>query len=99
PALRLEQKGVELFLTRLRIDDISKLYRVDRFDIEENTGGYQRSLDDSRAKQVNRYIREERPGTLPAAVVMNCRDADGLIFEETENGAGKLKIKSKLWLV
>src|SRR5437867_2604771 len=99
PALKLVQNGVELYLTRLRINDISRLYKVDRFDIEGNAGGYQRSLDDSRARHVKRYIMEERPGTLPAAVVMNCRDAEGLEFKEGRNGVGKLKIRSPLWLV
>ena len=72
PALKLVQRGVEFFVTKLPISVISKLYRVDRFDTEENVGGYQRSLDDSRARQVQRYVQEEHPGTLPAAVVMNC---------------------------
>lgn len=99
PALKLVQNDIELFLTRLRINEISRLYKVDRFDIENNTGGYQRSLDDSRARHVKRYILEERPGTLPAAVVMNCRDAEGLEFKEGRNGVGKLKIRSTLWLV
>ncbi|HEV2119959.1 MAG TPA: DGQHR domain-containing protein, partial [Candidatus Bathyarchaeia archaeon] len=58
-----------------------------------------RSLDDSRARQVRKYVQDERPGTLPAAVVMNCRKPDGLSFTETEGGAGRLRIKSKLWLV
>src|SRR5437867_7273787 len=99
PALKLIQKGVDLYLTRLRIDDISKLYQVDRFDIEENVGGYQRSLDDARARQVKKYVQEERPGTLPAALVMNCRDPKGLLFKEIRDGVGKLSIKSNLWLV
>jgi DGQHR domain-containing protein len=99
PALKLVQHGVELYLTKLRISDISRIYQVDRFDIEENVGGYQRRLDDSRARQVRRYVQEEHPGTLPAAVVMNCRDRDGLVFRKTRDGVGNLRIKSKLWLV
>jgi DGQHR domain-containing protein len=93
------QKGLELYLTRLRVNEISKLYKVDRFDIEENVGGYQRSLDDSRARQVKKYVQEERPGTLPAALIMNCRDPEGLLFKEIGDGVGKLSIKSNLWLV
>ncbi len=99
PAMKVVQNGVELYLTRLPINDISKLYLVDRFDIEENTGGYQRSLDDARARQVRHYVQNERPGTLPAAVVMNCRDNQGLVFKETHDGMGSLTIRSKLWLV
>jgi DGQHR domain-containing protein len=30
---------------------------------------------------------------------MNCRDANGLVYEETQGGIGNLKIKSRLWLV
>src|SRR6266566_3256858 len=99
PALKLVQRGVEFFVTRLSIEDISKLYRVDRFDTEENVRGYQRSLDDSRARQVQRYVQEERPGTLPAAIVMNCRGPHGLQFIESSHGVGRLRIKGKLWLV
>ncbi len=99
PALRLVQRGVEFFVTRLSIGVISKLYRVDRFDTQENIGGYQRSLDDSRARQVQRYVQDERPGTLPAAVVMNCRGSRGLQFMESSDGIGRLTITGKLWLV
>jgi DGQHR domain-containing protein len=99
PALRLVQRGVEFFVTTLSIGVISKLYRVDRFDTQENVGGYQRSLDDSRARQVQRYVQMERPGTLPAAVVMNCRGSRGLQFTETGDGVGRLRISGKLWLV
>src|SRR2546427_6254925 len=99
PALRLVQRGVEFFVTKLSIDVISKLYRVDRFDTQENVRGYQRSLDDSRARQVQHYVLDERPGTLPAAVVMNCRGSRALQFTGTEDGVGRLRISGKLWLV
>src|SRR2546428_10105171 len=99
PALKLVQNGVELYLTRLRINDISRLYKVDRFDIEGNAGGDQRALDDSRGRHVKRYIMEERPGKLPAAVVMNCKDAEGMEFKEGRSGVGKLKIPSTLRLL
>ncbi len=99
PALRIVQRGVEFFVTRLSIDVISKLYHVDRFDTQENVRGYQRSLDNFRARQVQRYVQDERPGTLPAAVVMNCRGSRGLQFTESADGIGRLSISGKLWLV
>jgi len=99
PAFRITQRGVDLYLTRLSVSDLAKVYEVDRFEINQNPQGYQRTLDESRARQVKRYVQEERPGTLPTAVVFNCREPQGLSFDQGEDGFGKLTIKSKLWLV
>jgi DGQHR domain-containing protein len=99
PALRIEQRETELFITRLTLSEINSLYDIDRFDVSDNPQGYQRALDDSRARQVKHYVQKEQPGTLPAAVVFNCRDPKGLEFKESPKGIGRLSIMSRLWLV
>src|SRR3989442_13458083 len=98
PALRIEQRETELFITRLTLSEINSFYDIDRFDVSDNPHGYQRALDDSRARQVKHYVQKEHPGTLPAAIVFNCREPNGLVFKENPRGMGTLSITGRLWL-
>jgi DGQHR domain-containing protein len=99
PAFHVVQNGIDMYLAALTVSDLSKIYDIDRFELNNNPEGYQRSLDEQRARQAKRYVQEERPGTLPTAIVLNCRQAEGLSFEAKDSGIGKLTIHNKLWLV
>lgn len=76
PAVKIEQDGKDLFLTRFTVADISipGFYRVEELVVGEKgeeDEGYQRALDERRAKKMADYIREvEKETFIPTSLFL-----------------------------
>ena len=74
PALRIEQKGVAMFVTALPLGELRKHIKVDYWR-PDNEEGYQRPLVDRRLAEVAKYITAEE-GVLPTSILVCVRDDD-----------------------
>ena len=84
PALRIDQKGVAMFITALPLGELRKHIKVDYWG-PDNDEGYQRPLVDRRLSDVAKYVNEEE-GVLPTSILVCVRDGDSdqPTFEVTE---------------
>lgn len=106
PALRINQKGVTLYVTALPLDLLSKLARVDRWT-PSNPEGYQRPLADRRLAEIAKYITDEQ-GVLPTSVLLCARSDDPVrvtfsagssVDGYATNGTLRLPPGAVLWVV
>lgn len=74
PALRIEQKGVTLYVTAISYGELRKYAKVDYWR-PDNTEGYQRPLVDRRLAEVSKYVQQEQ-GVLPTSILLCARDED-----------------------
>ena len=74
PALKIEQKGVTMFVTALPLGELRKHAKVDYWR-PDNEEGYQRPLVDRRLAEVAKYVTAEQ-GVLPTSILACVRDND-----------------------
>lgn len=102
-ALRLEQSGNTLYVTRMRAGDIVRISHVDYWvpGKPDNKQGYQREPRQSRLRRTAKFLMGKLYPTtlLPTAVVLNARGR--LHFENEKDGVGTLTLREneKLWIV
>ena len=106
PALKIEQKGVAIFVTALPLGELRKHMRVDYWG-PDNDEGYQRPLVDRRLSEVAKYVNEEE-GVLPTSILVCVRhdDSNQPTFEASQASgdfaqSGTLNIPecATLWMV
>jgi DGQHR domain-containing protein len=106
PALKINQKGIEIFVTALPFRDLRGHVKVDYWT-PDNEEGYQRPLVDRRLAEVARFVLQDE-GVLPTSILLCVRqeDLEGVRFErlhvDGESAAvGNLVIPDglTLWIV
>ena len=96
-AIKLCQKGVDMYVAKMRVTDILNLYELDKFK-EEDLEGYQRERYEERTVQLVEYIEKSPLAVMPALLV-GLRETR---FEALSNDVGTLKINRKkgiIWLI
>ncbi len=80
-AFNLSRNGVGFFLTAMDAKTLFQLSRVER--ISENAEeGFQRQLDESRAKKISNYLKDK---IIPGAIILSARDNDSFSFNDGTN--------------
>ena len=106
PALRIEQRGVAMFVTALPLEELRKHITVDYW-CPDNEDGYQRPLIERRLAEVAKYVTEEQ-GVLPTSILMCIRhlDTDTPTYELKESlerfmdwGTLSIPESAALWVI
>jgi len=96
-AIKLCQKGVDMYVAKMRVGDILDLYELDSFK-EDELEGYQRERYEERMAQIVEYI-EKSPLAIMPAILVGLRETK---FEVSNKDIGILKINRKkgvLWII
>jgi DGQHR domain-containing protein len=96
-SIRLVQKGIEMYVGKMKVEDILNLYELDKFK-EEELEGYQRERYEERTSELVGYI-EKSPLAVMPAILVGLRETD---FYPVKGDLGVLKIKRKkgaLWII
>lgn len=96
-AIRLVQKEIEMYIGKMKVNDILELYELDRFK-EEELEGYQRELYEERTSELVQYLAKCPLAIMPALLV-SLREVD---FEPKNGDYGVLKIlrkKGSIWMI
>lgn len=96
-AIKLSQKGVDMYVGKMRVIDILNLYELDKFK-EEELDGYQRDRYEERTVQLVEYIEKSPLAVMPALLV-GLRETH---FDLIQNDLGILKIyrkKGAIWII
>jgi DGQHR domain-containing protein len=70
-ALKIKQKGVDIYITAMRIGDFADTHQIDRWS-KDKQSGYQRALADNRIASAMKYLLLE-DGIYPTSVLLNVR--------------------------
>jgi DGQHR domain-containing protein len=104
PAIRFYQKGVPMYLTALRIDDLD-LCSIDRYDPQKiaKWKGYQRGLNEEKIRNLAKYL-ERDDGILPVPGLLNVREKGALQFSDgpsrkPTHGVLTISDYTPLWVV
>jgi DGQHR domain-containing protein len=96
-AIKLCQKGVDMYIGKMRVTDILDLYELDKFK-EEALEGYQRERYEERTAQLIEYIEKSPLAVMPALLV-GLRETS---FEILKDDIGILTVNRKkgaLWII
>lgn len=96
-AIRLVQKEIEMYVGKMKVNDILKLYELDKFK-EEELEGYQRERYEERTSQLVEYLEKSPLAVMPALLV-SLRKTN---FLSQEGDLGTLRIDRKrgsLWII
>jgi len=98
--IRLHQKGVTMYVGKMRAEDLHPLWEIDKFRVED-LDGYQRKLYEERTKEVLEYLINCQVPVLPA-VLVSLRT--GAAFKPRYEGSdlGVLEIpyeKGAIWVI
>lgn len=96
-AIRLVQKNIEMYVGKMKVNDILSLYELDKFK-EEELEGYQRERYEERTSQLVEYL-EKSPLAVMPAVLVGLRKTD---FTSLDGDLGVLRIdrkKGSLWII
>jgi DGQHR domain-containing protein len=96
-AIKLVQKGIQMYVGKMKVNDILSLYELDKFK-EEELEGYQRERYEERTSELVGYI-EKSPLAVMPAILAGLRET---AFRSIEGDLGVLKIKRKkgaLWII
>lgn len=96
-AIKLVQKGIEMYVGKMKVNDILSLYELDKFK-EEELEGYQRERYEERTSELVGYI-EKSPLAVMPAILVGLRETN---FVPVEGDLGILKIERKkgaLWII
>ena len=96
-AIKLSQKGTEMFIGKMKVSDILSLYELDKFK-EEELEGYQRDLYEERTSELVEYLSECPLAIMPALLV-SLREVE---FDSKDGDSGFLKIprrKGAIWII
>jgi DGQHR domain-containing protein len=95
--IKLAQKEIEMYVGKMKVNDILGLYELDKFR-EEELEGYQREQYEERTSQLVEYL-ERCPLAIMPALLVSLRKAD---FESQNGDFGVLRIvkrKGSLWII
>lgn len=96
-AIRLVQKNIEMYIGKMKVNDILTLYELDKFK-EEELEGYQRERYEERTTQLVDYL-EKSPLAVMPAILVGLRKTN---FVDLNDDIGKLIIERKkgsLWII
>jgi DGQHR domain-containing protein len=96
-AIRFVQKEIEMYVGKMRVNDILSLYELDKFK-EEELEGYQRERYEERTSQLVEYLEKSPLAVMPALLV-SLRKTN---FASLDGDLGVLKIarkKGSLWII
>lgn len=94
---KLAQKEIEMYVGKMKVNDILELYELDRFK-EEELEGYQRDLYEERTSELVQYLTKCPLAVMPALLV-SLRKTE---FEIVDGDFGVLKIprkKGSIWII
>jgi DGQHR domain-containing protein len=95
--IRLIQKEIEMYVGKMKVDDILGLYELDKFK-EEELEGYQREQYEERTSELVEYL-EKCPLAIMPALLVSLRKAR---FDSQDGDLGLLRIprrKGSLWII
>ena len=96
-AIKLVQKNIEMYVGKMKVNDILSLYELDKFK-EEELEGYQRERYEERTSQLVEYLAKSPLAVMPA-VLVGLRKTD---FTSLDGDLGVLRIdrkKGSLWII
>jgi len=96
-AIKLAQKEIEMYVGKMKVDDILNIYELDKFK-EEELEGYQRERYEERTSQLVEYL-EKSPLAVMPAILVSLRKTN---FLPLDGDLGVLKIDRKrgsLWII
>lgn len=96
-AIKLIQKGIELFVGKMKVSDILELYELDKFK-EEELEGYQREQYEERTSELVEYLSKCPLAVMPALLI-SLRKTD---FSPRDSDFGVLRIPRKrgsIWII
>jgi len=100
PVIRLSQKGITLYISKMKAVDLLLVWEIDKFR-EEHLEGYQRKTYVERAKEIAKYIVECPIAVLPA-VFVSLRENYEYIPSTASSEIGILRIpkkKGSIWII
>jgi DGQHR domain-containing protein len=95
--IKLAQKEIEMYVGKMKVNDILALYELDKFK-EEELEGYQREQYEERTSELVEYL-ERCPLAIMPALLVSLRKA---CFESQNGDFGVLRIgrrKGSLWII
>jgi DGQHR domain-containing protein len=95
--IKLAQKRIEMYVGKMKVNDILDLYELDKFK-EEELEGYQREQYEERTSELVEYL-EKCPLAVMPALLVSLRKAE---FESQDGDFGLLRIprkKGSLWII
>jgi DGQHR domain-containing protein len=96
-AIKLMQKNIEMYVGKMKVNDILSLYELDKFR-DEQLDGYQRERYEERTSQLVDYL-EKSPLAIMPALLVGLRKTH---FTSLDGDIGTLKIERKkgsLWII
>ena len=96
-AVEVRQNGRRLYLGKMRVRDLDKYTKIDRYDPEKDAGdedqGYQRPEEKPRVRKMSGYVKREidakRDPIVPTAIVLSARGVE-MTYKD-----GKLTVERK----
>lgn len=95
--IRLNQKRIEMYIGKMKVNDILDLYELDKFK-EEELEGYQREQYEERTSELVEYLAKCPLAVMPALLV-SLRKTE---FESQNGDFGLLRIprkKGSIWII
>jgi DGQHR domain-containing protein len=95
--IKLAQKKIEMYVGKMKVQDILELYELDRFK-EEELEGYQREQYEERTSELVDYLTKCPLAVMPALLVSLRRTE----FDSMDGDFGVLKIprkKGSIWII
>jgi len=95
--IRLSQKNIEMYVGKMKVNDILDLYELDKFK-EEELEGYQREQYEERTSELVEYLAKCPLAVMPALLV-SLRETE---FESQDGDLGLLRIprkKGSIWII
>lgn len=83
PAIKCRQNNKDFFCTVIGSDILKKVCSVSRRD-EEPEIGFQRLLNKTRAKEIARYL-DNNKGVIPSSIIISAQDSAKLVFDNNSN--------------
>jgi DGQHR domain-containing protein len=96
-AIKLVQKNIEMYVGKMKVNDVLSLYELDKFK-EEELEGYQRERYEERTSQLVEYL-EKSPLAVMPAILVGLRKTN---FVSIDGDLGVLRIdrkKGALWII
>lgn len=94
-AIDLSRGGAKFYLTSMTPDVLFKTAKVSRVN-EDVKAGFQRTLDETRAKRISKYLSENK--IIPGAIILSCQYPEKLDYDK-EKGTITFPTQEGLFLV
>lgn len=95
--IRLRQKGIDMYMGKMKAKDLLQLYEVEKFK-EEELEGYQRNIYEERTSELVEYLSDCPLAVMPA-ILVSLREVD---FTSKGEDLGKLSIprnRGTIWII